>query len=72
MVGKMRLNYVCHKCGNKTYEVDEIRTVGGFWSKIFDVQNKKFSIVSCKRCHYTELYKASSSTLGNIFDFFTG
>ncbi len=68
---KSNLNYVCPKCGNRTYEVDEIRTVGGIWSKIFDVQNKKFSVVSCKQCHYAELYKSPSSMLGNVFDFFT-
>lgn len=65
------LNYTCPKCGNRTYEVDEFRAVGGPFAKIFDVQNKKFSTVTCARCKYTELYKASTSTLGNVFDFFT-
>ncbi len=63
--------WVCVKCGCNEYETDEIRTVGGPLAKIFDVQNKKFTVVSCKRCHYSELYKADTSTLGNIFDFFT-
>jgi predicted nucleic-acid-binding Zn-ribbon protein len=65
------LRYTCVKCGSREYEVDEIRTTGGVFAKIFDVQNKKFSVVSCKQCHYSELYKADTSTLGNIFDFFT-
>lgn len=63
--------YKCPKCGNWEYETDEIRTTGGRFSKIFDVQNKKFTAVSCTKCKYTELYKGSTSTLGNIFDFFT-
>ncbi|MBC8481186.1 MAG: GTP-binding protein [Planctomycetes bacterium] len=31
----------------------------------------EFTTVTCKRCSYTEIYKADSSTIGNIFDFFT-
>jgi predicted nucleic-acid-binding Zn-ribbon protein len=65
-------NYKCPKCGNKTFNTDEFRATGGFLSKVFDVQNKKFTTVSCDQCTYTEIYKADSSTLGNIFDFFTG
>lgn len=66
-----KLNYECPKCGNRQYEVDEIRATGGILSKIFDVQNKKFTTVACTKCKYTELYKTDSSTLGNVFDFFT-
>jgi hypothetical protein len=65
------LNYQCPKCSNREYEISEIRTSGGFWAKIFDVQNKKFSTVICRRCRYTEIYQADSSTLGSVFDFFT-
>ncbi len=64
--------YTCPKCGSKQYELDEIRTVGGRLAKLFDVQNKKFTVVSCSRCKYSELYKGDTSTLGNIFDFFAG
>lgn len=63
--------YVCPKCGNAQYETDEFRATGGFLSKVFDVQSKRFTIVTCTRCKYTEIYKASSSMLGNIFDLFT-
>jgi len=68
---KRRLNFVCPKCSNTTYEIGEFRATGGMLSKIFDVQNKRFTTVTCTRCKYTEIYKADSSTLGNIFDFFT-
>ncbi|BDU50422.1 zinc ribbon domain-containing protein [Haliovirga abyssi] len=67
----MEKNYKCPKCGNNSYETDTIATTGGGFSKIFDVQNKKFTAVTCTRCKYTELYKAETSMLGNIFDFFT-
>ena len=65
-------NWQCLRCGNEYYEVDEFRATGGALAKIFDVQNKKFSTVTCSRCSYTELYKSESSALGNIFDFFVG
>ena len=65
-------NFRCAKCGFGECEVDEFRATGSFVSKVFDVQNKKFTTVTCTRCRYTEIYKADSSMLGNIFDFFTG
>lgn len=65
------LNYTCPKCKNHTYDVSEMRATGGTLSKIFDVQNKKFTSVTCQRCSYTEFYKASTSALSNVFDFFT-
>ena len=67
----MSLNFTCPKCKHRSYDVAELRGAGGFWSKIFDVQGKRFTTVSCTRCHYTEFYKADSSLLGNIFDLFT-
>jgi predicted nucleic-acid-binding Zn-ribbon protein len=63
--------YICPKCRNTEYETGEVRTTGSFLAKIFDVQNVKFTSVTCTRCHYTELYKADSNMLGNIFDLFT-
>jgi len=35
------------------------------------VQNKKFTVISCTHCGYSELYKRRTSTFGNIVDFFT-
>jgi predicted nucleic-acid-binding Zn-ribbon protein len=65
------LNYKCPKCENTSCDIDEFRATGGFLTKVFDVQSKKFSTVTCTRCKYTEIYRADSSMLGNIFDFFT-
>ena len=36
------LNYTCPKCGNKAYEIGEMRATGGALSKIFDVQKNVF------------------------------
>ena len=52
-----KIQYVCPKCGNRHYEVDQIQTTGGNFSKIFDVQNKKFTVVTCTQCGYSELYR---------------
>lgn len=68
---KTRLQYKCAKCDNTQYETDMIRATGGAFAKIFDVQNKKFTVVTCTRCGYSELYKGKTSGLGNVFDFFT-
>lgn len=72
MSSSQQVRYQCPKCANTQYEEGEIRTTGGFWSKVFDVQNKKFFHISCTRCGFTEFFKAGSSTGGNILDFLTG
>ena len=65
------LNYNCPKCGGRDYETDSFRATGSFLAKVFDVQSRKFTTVTCQRCRYTEIYKADTSMLGNIFDLFT-
>jgi predicted nucleic-acid-binding Zn-ribbon protein len=65
------LNFKCAKCDNTQYEVGEFRATGGFLTKVFDIQSRRFTTVTCARCKYTEIYRADSSMLGNIFDFFT-
>ena len=62
----------CPKCSEKNYDLGEIRVTGSFWSKIFNIQNKRYSSVTCENCSYTEFYRSqSSSTMANVFDFFT-
>lgn len=70
-MSNLSLNYTCPKCNNTTYETGQLRATGGTLSKIFDVQNQKYTSVTCQRCSYTEFYKASTSALSNVFDFFT-
>ena len=64
-------NWTCLKCDNVEFKTDIFQATGGTLAKIFDVQNKKFTTVTCTRCQYTEIYKTDSSRLGNVFDFFT-
>ena len=65
------LDFTCPKCGGTDYEVGQFRATGGILTKVFDVQSKRFTTVTCSRCRYTEMYKADSSMMGNIFDLFT-
>ena len=67
----MAKQWSCPKCGNTVYETDQFAATGGGLTKILDIQSKKFTTVSCTRCKYTELYKAPTSALGNLFDLFT-
>ena len=59
--------FSCSKCNNDRYETEEIRTTGKY-SRFFDMQNKKFTAVSCTQCGYTEIFKGDSSKLGNFLD----
>ena len=65
-------NWKCMKCGHDEYDTGKFRATGGVFAKVFDVQNRKFTTVTCEQCKFTEIYKADSSMLGNIFDFFAG
>lgn len=64
--------YVCPKCGGQQYDSDNFQATGGNFAKMFDVQNKKFTTISCKKCGYTELYKSQSSDGWDILDFLMG
>ena len=50
----------CPKCAEKNYDIGEIRVTGSFWSKIFNIQNKRYSSVTCENCSYTEFYRNKS------------
>lgn len=60
----------CPKCGHTETEVDAIATSGTGLSKFFDVQNRRFQVVSCTNCGYSELYRGTSS--GDMIDLFLG
>ena len=63
-----RLNFTCAKCSHPEYEVSTLSTAGGWLSRIFNFQYRKFSAVTCSHCKYTELFRAESGALANIFD----
>ena len=63
------LKYKCPKCGNYQYEIGEIWSVGSFWTRIFEIHNRRFTYVSCQRCQYTELFKVPQKNIGEAFNF---
>ena len=63
-------NWECPKCRNNEFETDQFAATGGGLTKFLNIQNKKFTTVTCSRCRYTEMYKTDTSTLGNVLDFF--
>ena len=66
------LNYTCVKCGNKDYEVLDMSSTSGMLSRMVNLQNRRFSVVACRRCKYCELYKTESGMLRNAFDLLIG
>lgn len=64
--------YRCPKCGNTQAEADVIRTTGNGFSRFFNIQNRRFTAITCTRCKYSEFYKGTVSSLGNIADFLVG
>ena len=63
--------YSCAKCQHNNFEVGEIRTTGKY-SRFFDLQNKKFTAISCAQCGFTEIYRGDTSKLSNVLDFLSG
>jgi len=63
-------NWKCPKCSNRNFETGQVSGTGGFFSKFFNIQNQKFTTITCTQCQYTEMYKTESGTLENVLDFF--
>ena len=65
-------SYTCLKCGNRKADIDQIRTTGAGFTKYFNIQNRKFTAVTCTNCGYTEFYRGKpSSGASNVLDFLT-
>lgn len=60
----------CPKCGHSGTDVDSISTTGSGLSKMFDIQTRRFTVVSCTNCGYSELYKGRSKH--DVVDIFLG
>jgi Predicted nucleic-acid-binding protein containing a Zn-ribbon domain len=63
-------NWECPKCYHQDYDTDQLAATGGGMSRFFNIQNKKYTTITCKMCRFTELYKAETTTLSNVLDFF--
>ncbi|WP_423745936.1 zinc ribbon domain-containing protein (plasmid) [Haladaptatus sp. SPP-AMP-3] len=62
----------CPKCDHTEVTTDSISTTGGGLSKMFDIQTKSFTVVSCSNCGYSELYKDVRNRGSDIVDVFLG
>jgi len=38
---------------------------------IVNIQNQKFTTITCSQCQYTEIYRGDSNAVTNVLDFFT-
>ena len=45
-----QVQYICVKCGCRSYDSDQFQATGGDFAKLFNVQNKKFVTISCRQC----------------------
>jgi hypothetical protein len=43
-------NWRCPKCHCGELETDQFAGTGGSLTKLFNIQNKKFTTVSCSKC----------------------
>lgn len=68
----VRSKQPCPKCGNKDFELGEAYIAGSILSKLFNVQNRKFSSVTCVKCKYTEFYQIPASKALDVLDFIVG
>lgn len=60
--------FQCGKCGGTSSEHSEISTAGGWISRVFNFQHRKFVAVSCVACGYTEMYKRRAGGVENMLD----
>jgi hypothetical protein len=63
-------NWKCPKCQQREFETGQFAATGGGLTKFLNIQNKKFTTLTCTHCSYTEIYRTDTSTLGNVLDFF--
>ena len=62
------INYVCPKCEYQKHNENEIRTAGGAFSAVFEIQTEKYRVITCKRCNYSEFYKGNVGIAQQVID----
>jgi uncharacterized protein len=69
---KIRSKKPCPKCGNLELEVGQVYMAGSLATKIFNIQNRRFTTLTCTKCQYTEFFKIPMKNIHNVLDFFVG
>ncbi|PSP40596.1 nucleic acid-binding protein [Halobacteriales archaeon QH_6_64_20] len=62
----------CPKCGETNTDVVSMTTNDGLVSKVVDLPDEGFTVVSCEECGYSELYREGSSGSDVPRDLFLG
>ena len=61
----------CPRCKNTSFTKDTISVAGTGLTKMLDLQNRRFKVISCDKCGYSELYREVQGMGANILDFLT-
>lgn len=64
-------SYSCTKCNGTEYRTGQLRTTGSGITRFLNIQNQKYSTVSCENCGYTKLYRTDGGGISNVLDFLT-
>ncbi len=66
------INYKCQVCNHQKFDEKEMRTSGGGFSAIFEVNTEKFRVISCQRCKAIQLFEAKTSHTSVVLDVLFG
>jgi predicted nucleic-acid-binding Zn-ribbon protein len=65
------VKYVCPKCGSKNYKAGTIWASRSIIAKLFDIQDRRYTTVTCSVCQYTELYHLPPKRLSEVLEYTT-
>jgi len=73
MIMKMNkpIKYSCPKCGSKAFSTGTMWVSRSIFSKIFDIQSRRYSAVICSVCKYTEFYHLPLKRLSEVLEYTT-
>eukprot|EP00761_Pharyngomonas_kirbyi_P011126 gb/GECH01011150.1/.p1 GENE.gb/GECH01011150.1/~~gb/GECH01011150.1/.p1 ORF type:complete len:145 (+),score=39.13 gb/GECH01011150.1/:1-435(+) len=60
--------YSCEICGCNEYRDNTVIASSSIWSKLLNIQTRKFATVSCQNCGHTEFFERYQSPIWNILD----
>ena len=63
----MSSRYRCLRCDHRQYDTGELRAAGGFWSKIFDVQGRRFTMYLMSTVRQVSLSSGGQLLMGGCF-----
>jgi predicted nucleic-acid-binding Zn-ribbon protein len=62
------VKYVCPKCGSKNFTTGTIWASRSIIAKLLDIQDRRYTTVTCSVCQYTELYHLHPKRLGEVLE----